>query len=116
MNLSFQLEKRAEEPLYRQLYEQLREQILQGVLTAGTRLPSTRRLADRLSIARITVTQAYDQLQAEGYVTRKRGAGSFVASDLALQLPESQGQLRNQPQISLSDWGQRLMHLEHRSQ
>ena len=45
----------------------------------GTRLPSTRALAADLGLARGTVVEAYAQLQAEGYLTSRRGAGTWVA-------------------------------------
>ena len=53
---------------------------------AGTRLPSTRALASDLGIARGTVVEAYAQLEAEGYVDARRGAGTWVA-DVAVSTP-----------------------------
>ncbi|HBY99358.1 MAG TPA: hypothetical protein DEP84_36380 [Chloroflexi bacterium] len=49
-------------------------------LTAGTQLPPSRRLAAQLEISRATVTRAYDQLVAEGYLEARQGAGTFVAA------------------------------------
>ena len=49
-------------PLYQQLYTHLRTAILSGDLQPGMRLPSTRALADELSISRNTVLNAYQQL------------------------------------------------------
>jgi GntR family transcriptional regulator/MocR family aminotransferase len=46
----------------------LRGAIQDGRLAAGTRLPSSRRLADDLQVSRGVVTDAYDQLVAEGYL------------------------------------------------
>jgi len=57
----------------------LREAIGTGLLTAGTRLPATRTLAAQLCLARGTVSAAYDQLAAEGYVRARTGAGTVVA-------------------------------------
>ena len=65
-------------PLHRQLYQWLRDEILQGKLSAGSRLPSTRSLAADLKVARITVTTAFEQLRAEGYVAGRRGGGTVV--------------------------------------
>lgn len=67
-------------PLYRQLFDSLREAILIGLLKPGVRLPSTRNLAQDLSIGRNTVIAAYDQLIAEGYLEAKTGAGTRVAT------------------------------------
>ncbi len=63
-------------PLHRQLYESLRAEILEGQLRPGTRLPSTRTLAQELTIARNTVIAAYDQLISEGYLESQVGLGT----------------------------------------
>lgn len=65
-------------PLYRQLYERLRANILSSQLRAGARLPSSRSLAQELGISRNTVTAAYDQLLAEGYIESRVGHGTSV--------------------------------------
>ncbi len=65
-------------PLYRQLYDELRQAILSGRLAAGTRLPSTRLLANELSISRNTVVNTFDQLMAEGYLESWTGDGTYV--------------------------------------
>jgi GntR family transcriptional regulator/MocR family aminotransferase len=80
--LPISLDRTAEDPLHRQLYEQLRETILTGRLQAGSRLPATRTLARDLEISRNTVTAAFDQLLAEGYLEGRVGAGTFVTSEL----------------------------------
>lgn len=69
-------------PAYRQIYRGIRQAILDGRLGPGIRLPASRRLASDLGVARITVVQAYDQLTAEGYLDARRGAGTWVATDL----------------------------------
>ncbi len=69
-------------PLYRQLYEILRRAILERKLRAGTRLPSTRALAQELSVSRMTVINAFDQLLAEGYIEGKAGSGTFITASL----------------------------------
>ncbi|HBA35657.1 MAG TPA: hypothetical protein DCZ12_16140, partial [Gammaproteobacteria bacterium] len=74
------------DPLHKQLYEAVREAILNGKFPAGAQLPSSRIFAQTLAVSRNTVVSAFDQLQAEGYIERRVGAGSFVASTT----PESQ--------------------------
>lgn len=66
-------------PLYRQMYDQLRAAILSGKISPGTRLPSTRTLANELGISRNTVTTAFSQLVAEGYIECRVGSGSYTA-------------------------------------
>jgi GntR family transcriptional regulator / MocR family aminotransferase len=64
----------------------LRAAIRAQRLAPGQRLPSTRTLAYDLGIARGTVVEAYAQLQAEGYLTARHGAGTWVA-DVAVAAP-----------------------------
>lgn len=73
------LDHNSERPLQQQLHAHIRAMILSGSLPAGTRLPSSRALSGDLATARITVTETYDQLIAEGYLTSKIGAGTYVA-------------------------------------
>jgi GntR family transcriptional regulator/MocR family aminotransferase len=65
-------------PLHRQVYEGLRGAIVEGRIAAGARLPSTRALAAELSVTRNTVTAAFEQLRAEGYVAARSGGGTRV--------------------------------------
>ena len=60
----------------------LRAAIRTGRLAPGARLPSTRTLAAELGLSRGTVSAAYDQLVAEGYLAARRGSGTEVV-DLA---------------------------------
>ncbi|MFD8209736.1 PLP-dependent aminotransferase family protein [Streptomyces sp. NPDC059695] len=63
----------------RALQEALREAVRAGRLAAGTRLPSSRALAADLGVSRGLVTEAYEQLTAEGYLRSDRGAGTWVS-------------------------------------
>jgi len=67
--------------LARQIYRQIREAIVSGRLARGDRLPPTRELAKRLDVSRNTVSLAYEWLVAEGLLSGRKGAGSFVESD-----------------------------------
>jgi GntR family transcriptional regulator/MocR family aminotransferase len=62
------------------LADALRHAVREGRLAAGTRLPSTRALAADLDIARGTVTRAYAELAAEGYLRSRQGAPTVVAA------------------------------------
>jgi GntR family transcriptional regulator/MocR family aminotransferase len=72
----------------------LRTAIRESRLVAGTRLPSTRALAGDLGLARGTVVEAYAQLQAEGYLHSRRGAGTWVA-DVTLAAPPARARTDN---------------------
>jgi GntR family transcriptional regulator/MocR family aminotransferase len=73
------LDGRSKHPIYRQLYDWLRTAISEGRVRPGQRLPSTRSLAAELEISRISVCNAYDQLQSEGYLETFVGSGTCVA-------------------------------------
>ena len=64
----------------RTLQEALREAVRSGRLAPGTRLPSSRELAADLGVSRGLVTEAYEQLTAEGYLRSGRGAGTWVGA------------------------------------
>ena len=79
---AFRVDRQGDTPLFRQIYAQMRAAILSRALRAGAKLPSSRELAVRLSVSRTAVVAAYEQLLAEGYVTGKTGAGTYIAADL----------------------------------
>ncbi|GAA2798699.1 GntR family transcriptional regulator [Nonomuraea dietziae] len=67
-------------PLYLLLAARLRDLIDDGLLPPDTALPPDRVLARRLAVARGTVVAAYDLLQQEARVVRRRGSGTRVAA------------------------------------
>jgi GntR family transcriptional regulator/MocR family aminotransferase len=76
------------EGLQQQIYAAIRRAILEGVVAPGTRLPSSRALASELGVSRTTTLLALEKLLAEGYLTARRGAGTFVAHELPDDLPQ----------------------------
>ena len=66
-------------PLRTQLYARLRDCILQGAPAPGSRVPSSRCLAEHLHIARNTAQAALEQLCAEGYTETRHGGGTYVS-------------------------------------
>jgi DNA-binding transcriptional MocR family regulator len=71
---------RGEATLPERLAAAVVELIDQGELAAGFKLPSERRLAEALTISRGTVTAAYGELKAEGWLDSRVGSGSKVMS------------------------------------
>ncbi|SFW84734.1 PLP-dependent aminotransferase family protein [Amycolatopsis australiensis] len=69
------------------IYRQLRDAVLDGRLRAGERLPPTRELARRLAVSRNTVAVAYDRLTADGFLTGRVGAGTYVSTSLPATKP-----------------------------
>ena len=70
-------------PLHVRIATAVRESIRAGLLTEGTVLPPTRELAADLGCSRWAVTQAYDQLVAEGYLESRVGSGTRVRHSAA---------------------------------
>ena len=107
------LERASSVPLYRQLYDALRDAILSGRLRPGSRLPSTRALADDLGASRNTVLAAFGQLLAEGYLEGRVGAGTTVARTLPETLlrarPEVEGTKQPGRRPRLSRRGAQLL-------
>lgn len=82
MEFPIHLDRAHERPLQWQLTEQLKQAMLDGRLTAGARLPSTRNMAATLKVSRNVVLAAYDELFAEGYIEGRHGSGTYVVEDL----------------------------------
>lgn len=76
--LTVELKSKDKMPMYEQLYLKIRELISEGELAEGEKLPSERGLATNLQISRNTVTLAYEQLYAEGYVEVRPQSGYYV--------------------------------------
>ena len=66
-------------PLYEQIEEQIKNEILAGTLRQGEALPSIRYLARELKVSIITAKRAYDDLEADGFLTTTPGKGTFVS-------------------------------------
>ena len=63
---------------HRQIVEYVLNEILNGTYQAGDRLPSDAQLLRQFQTSRPTVAKAMKQLEKEGYIKRRVGAGSFV--------------------------------------
>jgi GntR family transcriptional regulator/MocR family aminotransferase len=95
------LDRQSPEPLYQQIKTYLRQGILSGSLAADTRLPASRQLAENLGVNRITVENAYAELEAEGLVFSKLGSGTYILPpNPLLPLPQ------NSPDTSWPLWQQ----------
>ena len=68
--------------LQSQIRQKLVDGILQGVFPAGGKLPSSRKLAEQLGVARNTVVLAYDQMVGEGFLESRERSGIFVCDDI----------------------------------
>jgi DNA-binding transcriptional regulator YhcF (GntR family) len=66
-------------PIYLQLVEQAKHAVETGALRAGDQLPGIRPLAEELVINANTVAKAYRELEHDGVIELRHGAGAFVA-------------------------------------
>lgn len=72
-------------PKARQVYLVLRERIASGGMNAGDALPGEQALAGEHNVSRITVRRALAELEREGLIDRRRGAGTFIALQNAVK-------------------------------
>lgn len=68
-------------PIYLQLMEQVKHAIETGALRPGEQLPGIRPLAEELVINPNTVAKAYRELEHEGVIELRQGAGAFVSEN-----------------------------------
>jgi GntR family transcriptional regulator/MocR family aminotransferase len=101
----------ARHALHRRLYEALRRALLEGHLSAGDRLPSSRDLAADLKLSRNTVVAALMQLTVEGYLVSRVGSGTYVSDNVPRHQRRSQAVhslARHAQPPRLSQRGQRI--------
>lgn len=102
-------------PLQHQIYDQLKSSILSSAIAPGTRLPSSRALADQFAISRNTVLIAYEQLLAEGYLETRPGAGTFVGAAVPAGIEPRRARAREPAAprpVHLSRYSERLRALD----
>lgn len=66
-------------PIYEQIKNAIISQIMNDELISGEALPSIRNLAADIKISVMTIKKAYDELEAEGYISIRQGKGAYVA-------------------------------------
>ncbi|QJR09908.1 HTH-type transcriptional regulatory protein GabR [Usitatibacter rugosus] len=96
-----------------QVYKSCLKAILDGRLARGSRLPSARELARDWRISRNTIDEALLQLQADGFLERRVGDGTYVSRDLpstASRKPAAMRPASRAAQASYSAWAQRALH------
>jgi len=78
--VQFRIDNASDRPVYLQIIDQVKRDIAVGRLLRDERLPTVRQLAQQLAINPNTIAKAYRQLEQEGIIVTKAGAGTFVAS------------------------------------
>ena len=67
-------------PIYLQLMEQIKHAVDTGAIREGEQLPTIRKIAEELAMNPNTVARAYRELEREGVIEVRHGAGAFVAA------------------------------------
>ena len=77
--IEFHLDGRSRISTYMQLVQQVRQAMRVGMLEPGDQLPRVREVAESLAINPNTVLKAYRELEHEGVIELRHGAGAFVS-------------------------------------
>lgn len=78
MEKGFVIEKNEKSPLYEQLYRYIKECIENGTYKIGSVIPSENEMQKQFGVSRVTVRRAISDLEHDGYVKKRRGAGTVV--------------------------------------
>ncbi|TKV60409.1 GntR family transcriptional regulator [Nakamurella flava] len=81
--IEFRIDRRAGVPTYLQIVQQVQQALLLGRLQVGDKLPTAREVVASTAINPNTVLKAYRELEHEGLVQARVGAGTFVTRELA---------------------------------
>ncbi|MDN7134598.1 PLP-dependent aminotransferase family protein [Pseudidiomarina terrestris] len=109
----FVLDSTSTANLQQQLIQKLIHAIHSGHFACGSKMPSSRKLAEQLGIARNTVVNAYEQLIDEGYLVSKERSGIYVRDDIYEQHaaePEQATATSDSPQLE-QKWQSRMNKL-----
>ncbi len=68
-------------PKYQQLILQIQRYIISGTLKPGEKLISVRKMASMLRLNPMTISRSYQNMEKEGWLTRKNGIGMIVARE-----------------------------------
>ena len=89
------------------VYHTIRNAILDGRISAGIKLPSTRALAEMMSISRNSVIAGFDRLIDEGYLYSKQGSGTYVSANIPDELVRASN---NAQKTSLCEYSARNLN------
>jgi GntR family transcriptional regulator len=78
--MQFRIDNTSDRPVYQQIVDQVKRDIALGRLVKDEKLPTVRHLAKQLAINPNTIAKAYRQLEQEGIIVTKPGAGAFVTN------------------------------------
>jgi DNA-binding transcriptional MocR family regulator len=98
MSILIKIDTGSATPFFRQIIDQIIALVDSGALKVGTRLPSSRSLADKLGVNRSTVYHAYQELWSLGYLESRPGSYSTIRKRTKVAI------MKNDPAVGLIDW------------
>jgi GntR family transcriptional regulator len=78
--MQIRIDNASNRPVYRQIIDHIKRDIAMGRLIKDEKLPTVRQLAAQLAINPNTIAKAYRQLESEGIIVTRPGAGAFIAN------------------------------------
>ncbi len=78
--MQFRIDNASERAVYLQIIDQVKRDVALGRLARQERLPTVRQLSQQLTINPNTIAKAYRQLEQEGIIVTRSGAGAFIAN------------------------------------
>ena len=76
-----QLNYKEARPLYEQIKESIRKMVISNAFLADEKMPSVREMASQLAVNPNAIERAYQELEQDGYVYRRKDEGTFVAKE-----------------------------------
>mgnify|MGYP004682680637 FL=1 len=76
-----QLNYKEARPLYEQIKESIRKMVISNAFLADEKLPSVREMASQLAVNPNAIERAYQELEQDGYVYRRKDEGTFVVKE-----------------------------------
>ena len=92
------------QPIYLQLMEQVRHAVETGVLQDGDQMPGIRTLAEELVVSHNTVAKAYTELQHEGLLELRHGAGAYICAKRRVKTRAEQMQRAQSKVAGVVEW------------
>ena len=78
--MQIQIDNASDRPVYQQIIDQVKRDIALGRINKNEKLPTVRQLAGQMAINPNMIAKAYRQLEQQGIIVTKAGAGAFVAN------------------------------------
>ncbi|MFF2927179.1 GntR family transcriptional regulator [Streptomyces celluloflavus] len=97
---------------YQRIVQDVRDNVRSGRLTAGTKLPSTRELAEEYGVAAGTVQRALTELRTAGLIYSHQGRGSFITDTATETIEDSTARALRALEEQVADLAARLEKIE----